>query len=414
GYNGFDRLLGISFGSGGEIMPAGTPGGPGSGSIELGDPGPLRLLNGRLAGQASWLLPLAVVGLLVAGWRQGRPRLPLDRQHAALVLWGMWFLTVATYLSVAEGGHRYYTVMLAPAVAALAGAGVAALWKDYRSPGWRGWKLPLALPGVAAVQAYILADYPDWGSWLVPAILGLGLVAAGLLVVARLRSRRLGKWASYPTIAVSLGVLVLLIAPAAWAAYTAWQGTTGFLPSAGPRPSSQAFGPPGGPGGPFGRNSDPALVEYLQANKGGAEYLVAASNAMSASPIILNTDEQVISLGGYNGIDPVFTADDLTNLVDRGAVRFFLMPDRELIEEMRAERASSGNGPPQGGPFQGGPQEGPGPEGALPQNGSTDWIEDNCEKVPQELWQSSTSEGRGGGPPMMRARALYDCGAGGP
>jgi hypothetical protein len=154
-------------------------------------------------------------------------------------------------------------------------------------------------------------------------------------------------------------------------------------------------------------------VEYLQANKGNAEYLVAASNAMNASPIILNTDEPVISLGGYNGIDPVFTAGDLTNLVDRGAVRFFLMPDRERIAEMMAERSSSGNTSPQGGPAQGGPRSGPGPEGGLPQNGSTDWIEDNCEKVPQELWQSSTSERGRGGPPLMRARALYDCGPGG-
>jgi hypothetical protein len=102
-------------------------------------------------------------------------------------------------------------------------------------------------------------------------------------------------------------------------------------------------------------------VEYLQANKGGAEYLVATSNAMSASPIILNTDEPVISLGGYNGIDPVFTAREIANLVDRGAVRFFLMPDRERMEEMRAERESRDGAPPGGGPPQGGgPRGGPG------------------------------------------------------
>ena len=86
GYNGLDRLLGVSSGSGGESIPAGAPGGPGGGTRELGDPGPLRLLNGRLAGQASWLLPLAVVGLLAAVWQRGRPRLPLDRQYAGLVL----------------------------------------------------------------------------------------------------------------------------------------------------------------------------------------------------------------------------------------------------------------------------------------------------------------------------------------
>ena len=148
-------------------------------------------------------------------------------------------------------------------------------------------------------------------------------------------------------------------------------------------------------------------MEYLQANKGAAEYLVVASNAMSAAPIILNTDEPMISLGGYNAIDPVFTAGDLSNLVDRGAVRFFLIPDRERMEEMRAERESRDDALPGGGP----PQGGLGPEGGLPQNGSADWVQNNCEKVPQELWQSSTSEGGRGDPPMMRARALYDCGA---
>jgi hypothetical protein len=83
-------------------------------------------------------------------------------------------------------------------------------------------------------------------------------------------------------------------------------------------------------------------------------------------------------------------------------VRFFLMPDKELMAERASDRnnSSSQNSPPRGGP---------GPDGGLPENGSAEWVETNCEKVPQELWQSSTSEGGGGGPPG-RARALYDCG----
>jgi 4-amino-4-deoxy-L-arabinose transferase-like glycosyltransferase len=421
GYNGFDRLSGTSLGSGGEIMTAGSPGGPGSGSMELGDPGPLRLLNGQLAGQASWLLPLAVVSLLAAGWQRWLP-LSLNHRQAGLVLWGTWLLTVAAYLSVASGGHRYYTVMLAPAVAALVGIGVSVLWKDYQNPGRRGWLLPLALVGMAAVQAYVLFDYPIWRAWLIPATLGLSLGAAGLLTasrLSRLRSQDVGRWASYPAVAVSVGVLALLIAPAAWTVHDVLSSEGGGgmgLPSAGPR-SSQAFGPlgrgpgggppgggppGGGPGGPGGRSADPALVEYLQANKGDAEYLVVASNAMSASPLILNTDEPIVSLGGYNGVDPVFTADDLAKLVDGNAVRFFLMPDKELMAERASDRnnSSSQNSPPRGGP---------GPDGGLPENGSAEWVETNCEKVPQELWQSSTSEGGGGGPPG-RARALYDCG----
>ena len=150
---------------------------------------------------------------------------------------------------------------------------------------------------------------------------------------------------------------------------------------AGPQPS-ESQGGPGGPGGPPrggpppGGNGDSALVEYLLANKGDAEYLVAVSNAMSASPIILNTDEPVISLGGYNGVDPVITPDGLADLVDGGAVRFFLV--------------------------------GGGPGGSNSE--SAGWVQDNCQEVPQEEWQSPDA-GEQGGPPG-RAPSLYDCGTG--
>ncbi|HEY6674298.1 MAG TPA: glycosyltransferase family 39 protein, partial [Rubrobacteraceae bacterium] len=100
GYNGAERLLGRSDGPGGppgggkagdgkaaqqssaKGGVAGGPGGPGGGGPggvgENGEPGPLRLLNQQNAGQIGWLLPLAVVGLLTAGWQQWRRRLPLD------------------------------------------------------------------------------------------------------------------------------------------------------------------------------------------------------------------------------------------------------------------------------------------------------------------------------------------------
>ena len=341
--------------------------------------------------------------------------LRLDQRQGALVLWGTWLFTMAVFFSIAGMFHRYYMVMLAPAIAALIGAGIVALWSDYRSPGRRGWLLPLTLAGMAALQAYIVLTYydEDWSYWLTAVVVGLCLVAAAALVVLRLRPRL--NVSVYAAGMVAVGVLALLIAPTVWAAYTAWQGS-GRMAAAGPQTvqGSSRGGPDGGPrGGPWGGRdaADPVLMDYLQANRGDARYLVATTNAMSAAPIILNTDQPVISLGGYNGIDPVFTAGDLSNLVNRGAVRFFLMPDRERMEEMRAERESRDDALSGGGPPQGGPRGGHGPEGGLPQNGSADWVQNNCEEVPQELWQSPTSEGGRGGPPMMRARALYDCGA---
>jgi 4-amino-4-deoxy-L-arabinose transferase-like glycosyltransferase len=331
-------------------------------------------------------------------------------------MWGTWLFTAGAYFSVSGYGHRHYLVMLAPAVAALVGIGTVALWRDYRSPGWRGWILPLMLVGMAAVQGYILWDYEGWPLWLAPVISGLCLVAA--VVLALLRLRPPFRADAYAAGAVTAGMLALLVAPTAWAAYDALAvGGFGGLPAAGPRPVEAEGGPggppgppggpggggPGGPGGP-GRDADPTLVEYLQANRGDAGYLVATESSRSASPIILNTDEPVINLGGFMGRDPVFTSDELANLVGEGSVRFFLMPDRERMEEMRAEREASGSGAPQGTP----PGGSPGSD-----NEAATWVQDNCEKVPQEEWQSPETEEQGGGDPPGRVQALYDCGTGG-
>jgi 4-amino-4-deoxy-L-arabinose transferase-like glycosyltransferase len=293
------------------------------------------------------------------------------------------------FFGVAGMFHHYYLVMLAPAIAALVAIGVTTLWKDYRSPGWRGWLLPFALVGMAAVQGYILAAYYEgWPLWLAPGVSGLCLVAAGVLAISRLRKRRETRASSNLLVgAVAVGILALLIAPTAWASYDVFQGGGGGGPmvAAGPRPAESGGGPGGppsggpprgGPGGPGG-GADPALVDYLQANKGDAEYLVATTDARMASSIILNTDDKVIDTNGFEGHDPVFTPDELAGLVDEGAVRFFLV----------------GGGRPGGS-----------------NNESADWVQDNCEQVPQEEWQSPETGEQGGGGPPGRAPALYDCG----
>jgi len=136
-------------------------------------------------------------------------------------------------------------------------------------------------------------------------------------------------------------------------------------------------------------------VEYLRANRGDAEYLVATTNSMSASPVILNTDDQVISLGGFMGGDPVFTTDEISGLVGEGAVRFFLVPDGDAAE-------AGGGGPPGGDPGS--------------ENEAVTWVQESCEKVAQEEWQSPEAEGQDGGGPgggPGRNQALYDCDTGG-
>jgi 4-amino-4-deoxy-L-arabinose transferase-like glycosyltransferase len=387
-YNGLDRLTGQSD----EIKGSGAP-------------GPLRLLNQNYAGQVGWLLPLAIVGLVAASLR-GHPRLPLDRRQGALVLWGTWFLTAAAYFSIAGVQHRYYTVMLAPAIAALVGAGVVALWNDYRDSGWDGWSLPLALMVTAFLHARILSGYGDWGPRLTPLIVGLCLISSVVLVVLRTRP----KVGAYAALATAVGILALLIAPTVWASYTVFQGPRGPMPLAGP-PHPQPLkghntqgdtgvGKPGDglPGGgnssdSSGSTANPALIDFLQANQGDAKYLVAAFSARSTAPIILSTNEPVISLGGYKGTDPVFTTERITDLVTEGDVRFFLIPDADrkpTLDDNVSQQSDRQDAS----------------EGRL-RNESARWVHDNCRRILRQQPASTLGQGKES---STKPLALYDCG----
>jgi 4-amino-4-deoxy-L-arabinose transferase-like glycosyltransferase len=200
---------------------------------ENGPAGILRLIDTNLGGQIGWLLPLAVIGL-VAAWGSRR-WWRLDRGRLALVVWGGWLVTQGTFFSVAGFYHRYYLSMLSPAVAALVGIGVVALWRHERAGGRFFWLLPLALVATAAVQIKILGDYPTWRDRLVPAIAILGGGVALGLLLGQLRwfSHLRSGWIAR-ALAVA-GVLTLLIAPATWSGITvADANSNATLPAAGP------------------------------------------------------------------------------------------------------------------------------------------------------------------------------------
>jgi hypothetical protein len=284
--------------------------------------------------------------------------------------------------------HRV-TSRVTPRSAALVGAGVVALWDDYRSPGWRGWILPLTLAGAASLQLYILALYPDWSHWLTPTIVSLCLAATASLVVARLKPRL--RVSGYPLAlaAISVGVVSLFLAPAVWAASTIWYGAETRSPTAGPQagPSetSSRFGSDGS-------EVDP-LVDYLHANQGDTKYLVAAIDSGVASPIILNTDEPVIAFGGFEGRDPVFSKERLAGLVSEGKVRFFVIEERDIEQAKMDEQEHLGL-----------LSRLKAREDAHKEK-SVRWITDNCEQVSQESWQSSTST------LQPSTVLLYDCGS---
>ncbi|MBO0794925.1 MAG: glycosyltransferase family 39 protein, partial [Ktedonobacteraceae bacterium] len=321
GYNGIQRLLGHAIGKGGTInggpnsgqQPPQNGGFPGSGNGGSnsqssgsnppaggfgggafsggGSASPLRLFNQTLGGQIAWLLPFALLGMVALAW-QKRPRFPLeDREQLSLVLWGMWLLTMGIFFSVASFFHEYYLTEMAPAVGALFGIGAVVMWRDYRSAGWRGWLLPLAIAVTGATQIYILSSFPDWSKWLTPPIAVIGGIAVIVLVMARLipRIKLSAKNFRYTSAAFCVAALALLIAPAVWAAIPMLNHSESQLPIAGPEqaasglvlyisgpggteridmPGSGQLSSAGGPGGMGmrGGEADQKLIQYLEKN----------------------------------------------------------------------------------------------------------------------------------------------------
>jgi 4-amino-4-deoxy-L-arabinose transferase-like glycosyltransferase len=250
GYNGLGRLDGNETGSVGF--------GHGGGGFGFsGSTGLTRLFASDMGGQISWLLPAALIALAALLW--GARRAPrTDRTRAAALLWGGWLLVTGGVFSYMAGIiHPYYTVALAPAIAALAGIGAVQLWRV--RDGWRGhennWfgRVALALGvAVTSVWSYVLLDRAaGWQPWLRPLILVAGLVAVVTLLTGRwlssIAATRPGRLA-LAAAPVPFALVAVLAGPVAYSLDTVATAHTGALPSAGPTVTS--FGGPGGAGGP--------------------------------------------------------------------------------------------------------------------------------------------------------------------
>jgi 4-amino-4-deoxy-L-arabinose transferase-like glycosyltransferase len=360
GYNGFSRI----FGSGGG---AGGAGGASAGSSSAfgGGEGLLRMFDTELGGQISWLLPVAIVGLVAGLWLTRRhPR--SDRQRAGFVLWGGTLLMYLVVYDYAKGiFHPYYTVVMAPAVAALAGAGAVALWRlGRRSLRW-AWVLPAAVVGTVLWADALLARTSGYDSWVGPTVVVTGVVSALVLFLCLARPR-VPRW--FALVAGAVAAASVLAGPAAYSLTTLGTTTNGIA-TAGPTSGAGGLGAGGGPGGlgggsarggaPTGTHTggppgggtgtgtlgaptaariagqaagahggggastaNEALVHYLERHQGSAEYLVAVNGSQTAAPFILESGKPVIAMGGFGGTDPAPTLSEFEHLVATGKVHY--------------------------------------------------------------------------------------------
>ncbi|MGW3102798.1 ArnT family glycosyltransferase [Streptomyces sp. NPDC001100] len=233
GYNGFGRLSGDETGSVGG-------GGGGTGTGMWGATGWNRMFNSEIGSQISWLLPTALI-LLVAGLVATRKLNRTSVRRGSLLVWGGSLVTTLVVFSYMAGiFHQYYTIALAPYIAAVIGIGAGSLW-ERRSEIWASITLAAAVVA-AGVWGYVLLnrtpDYLPWLKWLV--LLGSLAGALGLIFVAKI-GRQLA------LAAVGLSIVAGLAGPAAYTMSTVNSAHTGSIPTAGPAGASMMGG--GGPGG---------------------------------------------------------------------------------------------------------------------------------------------------------------------
>ncbi|MBC9955572.1 glycosyltransferase family 39 protein [Yimella sp. cx-51] len=358
GYNGLGRLNGNETGSVG--------GGGGWGTTGI-----TRMFSSQIGGQISWLIPSALI-LLGAGLvlRGRRPR--TDLRRAAYLVWGGWLVVTGLTFSFMAGiFHEYYTVALAPAVAALVGMGAAEAW-ELRDK-WIGGAVLAAATAAASVWGFVLLTRTTaYGNWLRISVLVIGLTAAILLIGLNRLHRK-----AIPLVLVG-AIAAGLAGPAAYSWTTLSTGHQGSIVTAGPStggmggpggggapggtapggtgtaPGGQAGTPPTAPGGTTGGTTtgaqggqtnaqgqnntggggmggllsantpSTAVVTALQANASKYTWVAAAIGSQNAAGLQLGSGEPVMAIGGFNGSDPSPTLAQFKQYVADGKIHYFL------------------------------------------------------------------------------------------
>jgi 4-amino-4-deoxy-L-arabinose transferase-like glycosyltransferase len=367
GYNGLSRLTGNRGGFGGAARAAGRELGAGAFGGGAGGPfgggtGITRMFTAEWGGQISWLIPAALIAIVVMLWVSRRAA-RTDRTRAAAILWGGWLVVAGLVLSFMSGTtHSYYAIALAPPIGALIGIGAATAWRIRHT--WFARAAMAAALAVTAAWAWVLlARNPGWYPWLRVVIVIAAVGAAGLLLAGRaLRVGTAREAMVLAVVPVSLAAIAGLAGPLAYSLDTAATSYAGTSPSAGPpmtgavgargpgrglaagrggfpgfagglageRPGRFAggFGGLGGAGG-FGRGGNAtvssAFAKLLASGASHYTWAAATDGADSAASMELATGGvPVMAIGGFRGTDPAPSLARFEKLVSEHKIHYYV------------------------------------------------------------------------------------------
>ncbi|MFD3595519.1 glycosyltransferase family 39 protein [Nocardia sp. NPDC058640] len=386
GYNGLGRLNGNETGS---VGPGGEL--PAGGNGMWGSTGITRMFDAAQGGQIAWLIPAALVAPVVGLVLCGRAR-RTDRRRAALILWGGWlFVTGLVFSFMAGIFHQYYTVALAPAVAALVGIGAVQAW-GARARLWVRGAGAVTIGLTTATAWMLLSRSASFQPWLRWSILVVGVIAAVAFLFPLARKQ---------SVIVALAAAFIgLAGPIAYSVDTLASAHSGAIPIAGPNVGGMHGMRPGGDDGPMGMmpgdgtrpdgnspggavpggtppNGNPGTADDVRAARNGAStggatdgtaqggiaiggdqrmggaggllggskpseqivtlleangdaytWVAATVGSNSAAGYQLATELPVMPIGGFNGSDPSPTLEQFQQYVADGKVHYFIAGGR--------------------------------------------------------------------------------------
>jgi hypothetical protein len=270
-------------------------------------------------------------------------------------------VTAVAFSFMAGIFHAYYTVALAPAIAAVVAIGASLLWSRRAAAPARIVMATLVLLTGAWAWS-LLSEASDWLPALKVIVVVLAVIAAALLLVPP-RTRLL----SVATASVAL--VAALLAPAAYTIETVTTAHTGSIVTAGPTVASTSMGggsrggqagpggggqpgqgapgqqtgiaptggfgggQAGGPGGGgqggagslLGSSSvSSALATALETDASSYTWAAAAIGSNSAAGYQLATGLAVMPIGGFNGSDPSPTLAEFKKLVANHEIHWFI------------------------------------------------------------------------------------------
>ncbi|HTI13474.1 MAG TPA: glycosyltransferase family 39 protein [Dictyobacter sp.] len=416
----------------------------------IGQPGFFRLFTPSIGTQISWLLPLALSGIVITTLRKPF-HLPLQREQHNALLWSCWLATTTLYFSISGNFHLYYLIMMMPAIAALCSIVIAEFTTHDSNKQGDNWLLILGIIGTALIQLSFLNNESCWNNWL-NLLCIMGLIGLSILLIKLPALIRKHKIPHMAEAIISLNVLLLLIAPTIWDIASIQRGNGGaWLPAATlthplytglslkmahegaheiqntalsselnakqastiTHEQDHVHHSAGFKGIIFsgwgaltfaGRNwnvLDPQLIRYLQQEQGETTYLVATTTSTYASLFMLKTNQPALALGGYQGWDRILTPAQLAAKVHNNTVRFFYIP----ITQPLTIPYSVNNLPAM---HNGDTSHASTNRANHTNDDLTQWVHTHCAAVPPVRWQTDSSTGmhnithRGG-------MQLYDC-----